>query len=230
MSVVNMFRKEALRNQYKSNELGRSLIKQPSIINKAIIVLLCVFIIGMLVINLSSFHTSKSYSASISPENYVPVVHNKRLIINKALVKEGTKVNNNTPLFSASSVNANGQMEQVIVRANQSGYFFQERLAKNLIEPFQPLAYILPSEQSKDLAIWVNKSSNIYLKANQKVTLINQSTKIDGVISMVVGSDNNKEQRIYIKVDNQASYHLAPNASFNVLVKNQPERVINLIK
>ncbi|CCQ09182.1 hypothetical protein PALB_160 [Pseudoalteromonas luteoviolacea B = ATCC 29581] len=231
MPVINMFRKEALRNQYKSNDLGRSLIKQPSIINRAILALLVVFALGLIWINLSQIQTSKIYTAHIAAESYFPIVHNKVLIIEQVLVKDGDEVKRNAPLFGASQFNHDGVLEKVTIRAQHNGFFFQQRLDKNLIEPLNPIGHIVSTDHADDLAIWIKKSRELTLSANQNITLINQNIKMSGIITMVIGSElNDQEQRIYVQLDRSHYKHLSPNSTFQVHIARQPEKVINLIK
>jgi hypothetical protein len=87
-----MFRKEALRNQYKSSEIGRSLIKQPSIINQSILLLIALLLFGLFILTTLNFSTNKSIKVKVSPENYTPIIYNEVTIINNHYAIDGANV------------------------------------------------------------------------------------------------------------------------------------------
>lgn len=72
-----MFRKEALRNQYKSSDIGKSLIKQPKIINNSISALIAIFVFSFLVINVLTLSTKRS----LTPRSHLNTI--PRLFIMK---------------------------------------------------------------------------------------------------------------------------------------------------
>ena len=102
MSIVNMFRKEALRNQYKSSDIGKSLIKQPKIINNSISALIAIFVFSFLVINVLTLSTKRSLDAKVSSEHYTPLIYNEVVVINKHFAIDGESVKKNQQLLTIS--------------------------------------------------------------------------------------------------------------------------------
>ena len=96
MSIVSMFRKEALKHQYKSQEFGEAVIQQPSVLNQGILLLLFIalcFTIAIVVIPLA---TAKGYEVRSHDSNFQPVVLPKDVIVEDFAIYDGAQVTPNS--------------------------------------------------------------------------------------------------------------------------------------
>tara|TARA_B100001059_G_scaffold236417_1_gene286795 strand:- start:7321 stop:8016 length:696 start_codon:yes stop_codon:yes gene_type:complete len=231
MSIVNMFRKEALRNQYKSSDIGRSLIKQPKVINNSISALIAIFIFSFLIINFVTFSTKKSHDAKVSPEHYTPLIYNEVVIINKSHATHGEMVKKNQPLLSISKFDSQNVMKKDIIRSPADGFFFHSFADKNIIKPFEPLGYLLSPAAENELSFWVSSNNNMSIHVNDQVTLIVNNDELKGIVTMVIGSNKiNKEQKVHLRLEANNYSKLSPTADIKILLTRQSEKVLNLIK
>lgn len=231
MSIVNMFRKEALRNQYKSSDIGKSLIKQPKIINNSISALIAIFIFSFLIINLLTFSTKRSLNAKVSPEHYTPLIYNEVVIIKKSHAIHGESVKKNQPLLSISKFDSKSEMKKDIIRSPADGFFFHSFIDKNIIKPFEPLGYLLSPSSENELSFWISSDKNMSIHVKDKITLIVNNDELKGIVTMVIGSNkNNKEQKIHLRLEANNYSKLSPTADIKILLTRQSEKVLNLIK
>lgn len=231
MSIINMFRKEALRNQYKSSDIGKSVIKQPTIINNSISALIAIFVFSFLVINFLTLSTKRSLDAKISPEHYTPLIYNEVVVINKHFAIDGESVKKNQQLLTISKFDGNSKLEKEVIRSPSDGLFFHSLIEKNIIQPFEPLGYLLSTSSENELSFWVSSNENMSINVNDHVTLIVSNDEFKGVVTMVIGSNkNNKEQKIHLKLETNNYSKLSPNADIKILLTQQSEKALNLIK
>ncbi|AQP99737.1 hypothetical protein B0W48_07985 [Pseudoalteromonas aliena] len=231
MSIVNMFRKEALRNQYKSSDIGKSLIKQPKIINNSIAALIAIFVFSFLVINVLTFSTKSSLDAKVSPEHYTPLIYNEVVVINKHFAIDGERVRKNQQLLTISKFDSNSKLEKEVIRSPSDGLFFHSLIEKNIIQPFEPLGYLLSTSSENELSFWISSNENMSINVNDHVTLIVNNDELKGIVTMVVGSNkNNKEQKVHLKLEANNYSKLSPTADIKILLTQQSEKVLNLIK
>lgn len=226
-----MFRKEALRNQYKSSDIGKSLIKQPKIINNSISALIAIFVFSFLVINVLTFSTKRSLDAKVSSEHYTPLIYNEVVVINKHFAIDGESVKKNQQLLTISKFDSNSKLEKEVIRSPSDGLFFHSLIEKNIIKPFEPLGYLLSISSENELSFWISSNENMNINVNDHVTLIVSNDELKGVVTMVIGSNkNNKEQKIHLKLEANNYSKLSPNADIKILLTQQSEKALNLIK
>jgi hypothetical protein len=231
MSIVNMFRKEALRNQYKSSEIGKSLIKQPRIINQSILLLIAVLLFSFFIITILTFSTNKSIKIKVAPENYIPLIYNEVIIINKHHVIDGESVKKNQALLSTSKLSSNSELKSDLIRSPSNGFFFHSKIENNIAKPYEPLGYLLNSSSENELSFWIYSNENTNIKVNDKIKLIVNREVINGIITMIIGrKSHKKEQKIYLKLESNDYAQLSPTADIEILLTQQSEKVINLIK
>ncbi|MBB1335165.1 hypothetical protein H5200_13700 [Pseudoalteromonas sp. SG43-7] len=231
MSIVNMFRKEALRNQYKSSDIGKSLIKQPKIINNSISALIAIFVFSFLVINVLTLSTKRSLDAKVSSEHYTPLIYNEVVVINKHFAIDGESVKKNQQLLTISKFDSNSKLEKEVIRSPSDGLFFHSLIEKNIIQPFEPLGYVLSTTSENELSFWISSNKNMSINVKDKITLIVNNDELKGIVTMVIGSNkNNKEQKIHLKLETNNYSKLSPNADIKILLTQQSEKALNLIK
>jgi hypothetical protein len=226
-----MFRKEALRNQYKSSDIGRSLIKQPHIINNAILILIIVFIVSFFIVNTLTFSTNKNHKITVSSEHYTPLIYSQVVVINKHHTIDGEHVKKSQALISISTLSGVNDLKNDLIRSPSDGFFFHAKIEKNILKPFEPLGYLLTISDGGELSFWLETNKNTHVKVNDRVKLIVNSQVINGVITIVIGNKSNiQEQKIYIKLESANYGLLSPTADIEIMLTQQPKKVINLIK
>ncbi|MCF7520092.1 MULTISPECIES: hypothetical protein [Pseudoalteromonas] len=231
MSIVNMFRKEALRNQYKSSDIGKSLIKQPKVINNSILFLIFIFIAFFLLIKIISIPSSKSLAVKISAENYTPLIYSEVAIIKSYLSKNGGHVRKDQPLISISKLNNKSSLESDVIRSPSDGFFFHSKIDKNITQPYKPLGYLLTPPADGELSFWISNTNKINLNVNDKATLHINDEKITATVTMVInGISSEKEQKIHLRIKENEIQKLSPNAEIKIVLNKQDEKIINLIK
>ena len=233
MSVINMFRKEALRHQYKSQEFGQSVIKQPSIISNAIISLCVIMLIGVIAVQFVTLTTNHAYSIKISAENYQPLVMSKAVVIDKQQVNEGQKVNKNQTLANLSIITDVDQSKQThYLKAPSLGYYFKSTTDSTIIPAFEPIGYLLKNSPSNDFSFWLQENPKSPVKAGELVTLMLNEKTITARIATIVGVFvEGRGQKISLRLDNNSFLSLlSPNAKLKILLTQQPKTLTQLLR
>ncbi|PAJ75944.1 hypothetical protein CJF42_02670 [Pseudoalteromonas sp. NBT06-2] len=233
MSVINMFRKEALRHQYKSQEFGHSVIKQPGIISKSIIGLCLIMLIGVICVQFITLTTNHTYNLQIAAENYQPLVMSKAVVITEQLVVEGENVNKNQPVANLNIIDDLGKLNNShYLRASISGYYFQPQTDSTIIPAFKPIGYILKHTALNDFSFWLQQKPKNPVKVGDIVTLIIDEQLIEGRISMILGAFNERRgQKISVRLDNTNHLSLlSPKSKLKILLKQQPKTIAQLLR
>ena len=238
MSIINMFRKEALRQQYKNQEYGHSVIKQPDIINKAIIFLCTIMLVAFIGIQFITLATNQTYQLTSSVENYQPLVVSQAVVINEQLVKDGVMVNKNQPLVNISSINSASESEKKshknnqYLRAEKSGYYFHSQVNKTVISAYQPIGYLLKSNADNEFVFWLRDKLKNKVNVGDFVEITLNSQALHGRVSMIFGEYVADEGiRIAIKLDDdQYLSLLSPQSNPQLLLKKQPKSIVQLLK
>mgnify|MGYP000748625966 CR=1 FL=1 len=238
MSVINMFRKEALRQQYKSQEYGHSVIKQPDIINKAIVLLCVIMLIAFIGIQFVTLATNQTNQLTSSIENYQPLVLSQAVVVNEQLVKDGVMVNKNQPLVSISRINSASKSDNrqyqspQYLSAAKAGYYFHPQVNKNVIPAYQPIGYLLKNNADNEFVFWLRDKLKKKVNVGDFVEITLNSQVLHGKISMIFGEYVDGEGiRIAIKLDDdQYLSLLSPQSRPTLLLKKQPQSIVQLLK
>ena len=71
----------------------------------------------------------------------------------------------------------------------------------------------------------------INLKANDKIILFINNEELTASITMVInGISSDNEQKIHLRIKESDIRKLSPNAEMKIVLNNQDEKIINLIK
>lgn len=233
MSVINMFRKEALRHQYKSQEFGHSVIKQPSIISNAIIGLCAFMLVGVIGVQFVTLTTNQAYDIQLSSENYQPQVMSKTLVIEKHMVKEGAKVNRDQVLAKLVTVGEGNQAhnQEVYLRATGEGYYFHANTDSNVIRAFEPIGYLLKDAQPDGFAFWLKEKPKSPVMVGGEVILEFDGKQIKGQIAMVIGVfSHQRGQKVLVHFkDKRHISLLSPNTHLKMVLQQQPRTIAELL-
>lgn len=232
MSIINMFRKEALRHQYRSQEFGHSVIKQPSIINKSILGLCITIIVSVFAIQFVTLSTSHTYDIVLGADNYYPLVMSKAVVLSKQLVPEGTLVSKNQPL---ANINIISDLKKVdkhqYLRAARTGIYFQSQEDSSIIPAYHAIGYLLDISSSDDFSFWLQEEPRKPISVGQSVTIIINDQSVEGRISMIVGSFiDGKGQKILVKFTSTRHLSLlSPASSLKIMLNAQPKTIAQLL-
>jgi len=228
-----MFRKEALRQQYKSQEFGHSVIKQPNIINKAIMILMVIMLITIIAAQFITITAKQSYLLKISAENYQPLVLANTVVINQQLVKDGAEVNKNQPLANISIISSSKKKnKEQFLTAPYSGVYFHSQINSTIIQAYQPISYLLKNNLTNDVTFWLTEKLKRAINVGDLVRIQFNQTVINGKISMIFGEYIDKKGlKLSIKFsNNQYLTLLSPQSQPKLLLQNQPKTLIQLLK
>ncbi len=233
MSIINMFRKEALRHQYRSQEFGHSVIKQPSIINKSIVGLCITILAFMFAIQFMTLSTSHTYDVELSADNYFPLVMPEAVVISQQLVNEGTLVSKGQPLANINIINKQEPAgEHQYLRATKAGIYFQSQADSTIIPAYKAIGYLLDSSMSDDFSLWLQQKPRRPVQIGQSISIIINDKPIEGRVSMIVGPFVvGKGQKILVTfTSSQHLSQLSPAASFKIILNKQPATIAQLLR
>jgi hypothetical protein len=232
MSVISMFRKEALRHQYKTQEFGHSVIKQPNIISYFIVGLCVVMLVIFIAIHYVTLATNNIYSLKISIENYYPLVKAESVVITDQLATAGTRVNKGQPIANLSMIDDLSQSKSsYYLKAPVAGIYFQTLSDSMLVAAYQPIGYLLRNTSKNDFLFWLQEKPRKPIRVGESVSLIIDQKPIEGRVSMVVGTFiKGKGQKISIRLNNINHLSLlSPTADLQMLLKRQPKTIRQLL-
>lgn len=233
MSIINMFRKEALRHQYRSQEFGNSVIKQPSVINKSILGLCMTIIASVFAIQFMTLSTSQTYNVVLGADNYSPLVMSEAVVISQQLATEGTLVSKGQPLANINIINEQEQAgEHQYLRATKAGIYFQSQADSTIIPAYQAIGYLLDSSTSDDFSLWLQQEPRKPAMVGQSVNIIINDKSIKGRISMIVGSFvAGRGQKILVTfTSSQHLSLLSPASNLKIMFNEQPATIAQLLR
>jgi len=233
MSVISMFRKEALRQQYKTLEFGHSVIKQPSIINKAIIILMVIILTTIIAAQFITVTTKQSYSLKTSAENYQPLVLADTVVINQQLVKNGTEVSKSQPLANISIINTlKEKNKKEYLTAPNAGIYFYSQINSTIIPAYHPISYLLKNNLTNDFTFWLTEKPKKTINVGDLVKIQFNQKIVNGKVSMIFGEYiANKGIKLSIKfASDQYLALLSPQSHPRLLLQKQPQTLIQLLK
>lgn len=85
MSYQKLFRKEALRHQYKSQEFGESVIQQPLLLDKALLLMAIAVCLLMGLVVVYPFVSTERLSLEAHESNYFPIVSPTPVVVERHL-------------------------------------------------------------------------------------------------------------------------------------------------
>ena len=233
MSVISMFRKEALRQQYKTQEFGHSVIKQPNIINKAIMILMIIMLTTIIASQFITITTKQSYLLKVSAENYQPLVLANTVVINQQLVKNGTEVKKNQPLANISIISQTKEKnkEQYLTDPN-AGIYFHSQINSTIVSAYQPISYLLKNNLTNDFIFWLTEKPKRTINVGDLVKIQFNQHIINGKVSMIFGEYIDKKGiKLSIKfANNHYLTLLSPQSQPKLLLQKQPKTLIQLLK
>lgn len=201
MSYLKLFRKEALKHQYQSQEFGDSVIEQPLALNRSLIMLTAALgLFFTLVISYPLVSTQK-YELTIHDSNYLPLVSPVPLTLDRHLLLDGSAVNAKQAVTLVRIFKAGSRVEEIDqLLSPETGYYFASATAGTAILAFQPIAKILRHNPDSIYFFWLIETDLQRFKPGQTVVLQAGTKQASGMINSIVGPYQNNRLNIGIRL------------------------------
>lgn len=215
MSNIRLFRKEAVRHQFRSQEFGEAVIEQPRLLDKAIIYLGG----GVLLMGLAAaaIPLSGVRAVALQPamDNYQPVVMARPAVIAQQMLRNGARVMARQPVAKVRLFPESGESEITEwVHSPESGIYFPVKEQGTLTEPYQPIAYVLRENSDNQYGFWLQDAEqNKNILPGQPVRLVIGRTTMHAKIVEVSGHYSDGRQKLVIELlAGPDKAHLSPQA------------------
>lgn len=207
MSYLKLFRKEALRHQYKPQEFGESVIHQPLLLDKALIAM---FIAISLLVSLAVIYPFVSIdrlSLEAHESNYSPILYPSPLVVERHLHPDGSRISRDQMITQVRTFDASSRREQVeLISSSESGVYFSILNAGATAEAFQPIAKVLRSNDDHLFFFTLVGSKSEQLKPGQQVKLMAGQSQAIGKVHSVIGPL--QQGRVNVGIQLQPAYDI----------------------
>lgn len=202
MSYLKLFRKEALRHQYKSQEFGESVIQQPLLLDKALLIMVIAVGLLMSLAAVYPFVSTERLSLEAHASNYFPIVSPTPIVVERHLHPDGSRINREQLITQVRSFDAGSRREQVdLMSSNESGVYFAVVNAGTTAQAFQPIAKVLRSNDDYLFFFTLTGAKAEQLKPGQLVILTAGHHRASGKVHSVIGPFQQGRINIGIQLD-----------------------------
>lgn len=216
MSHLKLYRKEALKKQYKSKEFGEAIIEQPEMIDNSILFLIASVCVLVVLVFVTPVEASKHFVTQHHKSNYFPVVMPQTTLVDKHLVADGTEVSTSTSVAQIRFFNHATQGEVQQITAGHAGTYFSIATAGDTTKEYQAIGRILLPSQYHEYSFWIEDEQ---VSANQKVQLEHAGQSMTGTITSVSAKYHSGQRLIVVQL--QPPYEknlLNPNHTLRIRV------------
>jgi len=205
MSYQKLFRKEALRHQYKSQEFGESVIQQPLLLDKALLIMVIAVCLLMSLAVVYPFVSTERLSLEAHESNYFPIVSPTPVVVERHLHPDGSRINREQVITQVRTFDGVSRREQVdLMSASETGVYFSVINAGTSAQPFQPIAKILRTNEDHLFFFTLTGAKAEQLKPGQWVKLTAGHHQASGKVHSVIGPF--QQGRINIGIQLQSAY------------------------
>lgn len=188
MSYLKLFRKEALRQQYKSQEFGDSVIQQPLVLDKALLAMVLAVCLLMSLAVVYPFVSTERLSLTAHESNYFPIVSPTPIVLERHLHPDGSRVNRDQVITQVRSFDAGSRREQVdLLSSSESGVYFSVVNAGTTAQAFQTIAKVLRINDNHLFFFTLSGAKAEQLKPGQLVQLKAGHHQANGKVHSVIG-------------------------------------------
>lgn len=201
MSYLKLFRKEALKHQYKSQEFGDSVIEQPLALNRSLLIL--VVTLGLFFALVASYPlvSTQTYSLTVHDSNYLPLVSPVPLTLDRHLLVDGSEVNAKQAVSQVRIFKSDSRVEEIdVLLSPETGYYFAGATAGTSVPAFQPLAKILRHNPENIYFFWLIESNPQRFKPGQTIVLQTGTKRATGIIHSIIGPYQSNRLNIGIRL------------------------------
>ena len=231
MSYLKLYRKEALKHQYKSQEFGEAVIQQPQSISQGIFVLGFCLILLAFAILVVPLVTAKSYSIRSHDSNFQPIVFPHAVVVEEFRVFDGTEVAPNSVVGQVRYY-PRGSLEQKYqaVKALDVGFFFASAEVGTTVSALAPIAKVLRTKRNNVFHFWLEGDVPKITENNQQVELTTGNVTVTGqIVSMNASLNGGTKISIKLLPPFDKSI-LSPNHSIELVASQQRNNVLALLR
>jgi hypothetical protein len=231
MSYLKLFRKEALKHQYKSKEFGDSVIEQPLALNRSLIILGAALGLFFILVLSYPLVSTQTYALTVHDSNYLPLVSPVPLTLDRHLLLDGSAVNANQAVSQVRVFKADSRVEEIdLLLSPEAGYYFAGATAGTSVPAFQPLAKILRHNHENIYFFWLIESNPQRFKPGQTIVLRAGTKRALGTIHSILGPYQSHRLNIGIRL--VSPYDLAlltPNVTTELELSVQRDNFFKLL-
>lgn len=208
MSYLKLFRKEALRKQYKNQQYGESVIQQPLLLDKALLLMLVAITLLLSLAVLYPFISIERFSLMAHDSNYVPIISPVPVVVERHLVADGSRVNRKQQVTQVRTFDQTSWQQQVdLIPSTESGWYFSALHAGSTAQPFETIAKVLRHNEDHLFFFSLSDTSAEQLKPGQQVQLSAGQNQAQGRVHSVIGPY--QQGRITVGIQLEPSYDLS---------------------
>lgn len=171
MSNTKLFRQEALKHQFKSQDYGEALVQMPSSIEKSLGLLIVVILISLFVAMVIPVSVSHVFDGKASVANYIPVVSNHPVVIEQHLQAELSQITRTQKVVQVRIPNRGDEdPETVMIKSPTNGVYFPLVSPGQTLSPLTPIARVLIQNQSHHYLLDITTDSQLVVGSQVKVS------------------------------------------------------------
>lgn len=202
MSYLKLFRKEALKQQYKSQEFGDSVIEQPALLNRSLLTLVVALMLFSLLAASFQFVSTQSYSLEVHDSNYLPLVYPVPVIVEKHLQSDASLSAANQSVCQIRLFQNDSYVESTeFIRSKEAGFYFSVAAAGTAVPAFQPIAKVLKKNEEHLYFFWLKEPGANNITPGRVVKLRAGSSEVHGHIQSVVGPYQQDRLNVGIRLE-----------------------------
>jgi len=188
MSYFKLFRKEALRQQYKSQEFGETVIEQPMLLNKALLGLLVLLALFSLLALSVPFASKQQLTAQLHDANFTVLVSPSPVVVDKHLLPDAGFVAAHQAVSQIRYFPELSQKQTTeVLRSKESGFYFSVAATGTVVPAFQPIARVLLKNEEQLYFFWLSDISADQIQPGQPVKLVVGRSEVAGLVHSVIG-------------------------------------------
>lgn len=197
MSYLKLFRKEALKHQYKSQEFGSSVIEQPALLDRSLLVLIIGVVLLFILVASFPLISSQRYLLDIHDSNYLPLMSPVPVVIERHLYQDGSLINTKQAVSQIRFFQNDSREHAVeLLHSTDAGFYFALAATGEAVPAYQPIARILRINPEHLYFFWLTESNIERLKPGQQIELQAGQYEASGLIHSIVGPYQNNRMNI----------------------------------
>lgn len=230
MAALNMFRKEALKQRYKSQEYGEAIVVAPEAINKAIWVILCAIALMTFVALITPISSTRYVAIRPHETNFKPIVFPHNAIVERHFVDDGQNVQRQQGVSRIRYFSGNDLQPQFqTLLSDEAGSYFPVAEPGEKVDALDPVGKLLKDTGSDYYIFWIDEAHPETLEKDQSVQVVTQNLSSNAVIVAVVASVAGKTKVILKLSHPYQKAILNPNLPMQLMLKHNSRNVFELI-
>jgi hypothetical protein len=231
MSIVTLFRREALKHQYKSAEFGEAIVTTPSVINRSIALLFVSLVILVFLSYVVPVKEVRKINLNAHESNFYPVIYPVDSIVEHHYIPNGSRVVKNSTVSQLRVFKNDNSEHSIGINSKEDGNYFHVAEPGQVVKAFSPIGKILREKSNNTYLFTIIFPKANILHINQFVTLVSENkAEYQGKI-ISVKKLSNKECKLGIKLTRPYDISLiSPLNRVKLIIPNEKKNIFELIK